>query len=67
MFEQNFAFSLAVFCSHAATSLRFVLFYQLFGSDFFLNGCPDPFIVHSRSSFWLESNLHISLVVFCSR
>ena len=37
-----------VFCSHAAISLWFFLF---FGSDFFLNAFPDPFIVLSRSGF----------------
>ena len=51
MFEQKFAFSLVVFCSHAAISLWFLLFCRFFGSDFFLNGFPNPFIVRSRSSF----------------
>ena len=51
MFEQKFVFSLVVFCSHAAISLRFLLFFQFFGSDFFLNGVSNPFIVRSRSSF----------------
>ena len=32
---------------------------------FFLNGFPNPFIVHSKPSFLLESNLHFSLLVFC--
>ena len=72
MLEQKFAFSLVVFCSHAAISLWFVLFlFQFFESNFFLNGFHNPFIVHSRPSFLLESNLHLSLVVsvrgFCSR
>ena len=40
-----------VFCSHAAISLWFLLFFRLFGLDFFLNGFPNPFIVRSRSSF----------------
>ena len=66
MFEQQFTFSLVVFCSHAAISLWFLMFIQFFGS-FFLNGFPNPGIVHSRPSFLLESNLHFSLVVFCSR
>ena len=39
------------FCSHAAISLRFLLFFQFFWSDFFLNGFPNPFILRSRSSF----------------
>ena len=40
--------------------------FRFFEQDFFLNGFPNPFIVHSRPSFLLESNLHFSLVVFCS-
>ena len=63
MVEQNFAFSLVVFCSHAAISLWF----EFFGSDVFLNGFPNPFLVHSRPSFLLESTFYFSLVVFCSR
>ena len=52
MFEQKFGFSIVVFCSHAAISLLFLLFFSIFfGSDFFLNGFPNPFIVRSRSSF----------------
>ena len=51
MFEQKFAFSLVVFCSHAAISLWFLLFFRFFRSDFFLNGFSNPFIVLSRSSF----------------
>ena len=35
VFEQKFAFSLVIFCSHAAISLRFLLFFQFFGLDFF--------------------------------
>ena len=68
VFEQKFAFSLVVFCSHAAISLWFLLFFFsifLIGF-FFLNGFPNPYIVHSRASFLLESNLHFSLVVFFS-
>ena len=56
MFEQKFAFSLVVFCSHAAIWFWFLLFFQLFGffgSDFFLNGFPNPFIVHSMPSFFV--------------
>ena len=55
------------FCSHAAISLWFLLFFRFFVSDFFLNGSPNPFIVHSRLSFLLESNFLFSLVIFCSR
>ena len=51
MFEQKFALSVVVFCSHAAISLWFLLFYRFFGSDFFLNGFSKPFILRSRSSF----------------
>ena len=61
MLEQNFAFSLVVFCSHAAISLRFLLFLRFLESDF-LNGFPNPFIVHSTPLF--EPNFHFSLVVF---
>ena len=49
MFEQNFAFSLVVFCSHAAISVFYCFFN--FVEIFFLNGFPNPFIVRSRSSF----------------
>ena len=67
MFEQTFAFSLVVFCSHAAISLWFLLFFQFFFvSNFCLNAFPNLFIVHSRRSFLLEANLHFSLVVSCS-
>ena len=52
VFGQKFAFSLVVFCSNAAISLRFLLFFfQFFGLDLFLNGFSNPFIVRSRSSF----------------
>ena len=64
--EQKIYFSLVVFCSHAATSLWFLLFFLFFGSDFFLNGFRNPFMVHSRSSFLFEPNFDFSLVLFCS-
>ena len=64
MFEQKFGFSVVVFCSHAAILLRFLLFFRYFGSDFFLNGFPNPFTAHSRPSFLFELNFHFSLVVF---
>ena len=52
MFEQKFAFSPVVFCSHAAISLRFLLiFFNFLDPIFFLNDFANPFIVHSRSSF----------------
>ena len=47
MSEQKFV----VFCSHAAISLWFSLFFRFFGSDLFLNGFPNSLIVRSRSSF----------------
>ena len=68
VFEQKFAFSLVVFCSHAAISLGILLFFfDFFGLDFFLNGFPSPFIVPSSPSFFLfEQNFHFSLLVSCS-
>ena len=35
-------------------------------SDFFLNGFPNPFIVHSRPSILFEIIFYFPLVVFCS-
>ena len=36
-------------------SLWFSLLFRFFGSEFYLNGFPNPFIVHSRNSFfWLS-------------
>ena len=64
MFEQKLGFSVVVFCSHAAISLLFLLFFRFFGSDFFLNGFPNPFAAHSRPSFLFELNFHFSLAVF---
>ena len=52
------------FCSHAAISLWFLLFFRFFGSNFFLNGFPNPFTAHSRPSFLFELNFHFSLMVF---
>ena len=51
VFEQKFAFSLVVFCSHAAIWLWFLLFFRFFGSIFLLNGFTNPFIIRCRSSF----------------
>ena len=65
MFEQKFAFSLVVFCSHAAISLGFLLFFRFFGSDVFLNGFPNPFTAILGLVFLFELNCHFSLVVFC--
>ena len=53
VFEQKFDFSVVVFCSHAAISLWFLLFFRFFGSDFFLNGFPNPFTAHSKPSFFV--------------
>ena len=38
--------------------------FSIFGSDFFLNGFPNPFKALSRPSFLCELNFHFSLVVF---
>ena len=51
MFEQKFAFSPVVFCSHG--KVQFLLFFKFFGSDYFLNAFSNPFVVHSRLSFLL--------------
>ena len=66
MFEQKFGFSVVVFCSPAAISISFLLFFRFFGLDFFLNSFPNPFTAHCGTNFLLESELHISLVVLCS-
>ena len=34
--------------------------FQFFGSDFFLNGFPNPFIVHSRPSFLVEPSFFLA-------
>ena len=44
----------------------FLLFIQFFGSIFFLNGFPNPFIGHARPSVLFEPNFHFSLMIFCS-
>ena len=44
----------------------FLQFIQFFLSDCFLNGFPNPFIVHSRTSFFLfELNYFFLQVFFC--
>ena len=58
VFEEKFAFSLVVFCSHAAISLGILLCFSIFGPIFFLNGFPNSFIVRSRPSFCLNQNLN---------
>ena len=66
MFERKFAFSLVVFlATHGNFTLIFTAFAILWiGFFFFQNGFPNPFIVHSRSSFLFEPNLYISVMVF---
>ena len=45
-------------------TLIFTVFFRFFGSNFFLDGFPNPFTAHSRPSFLFELNFHFSLVVF---
>ena len=53
MLEQKFAFSLVVFCSHAAISLYFVFdFYSVFDFYFF--------------SKWFSQSIHIPFLVYFS-
>ena len=52
-----------VFCSHAAISLWFLLFFRFFEPDF-LNKDPNSFIVYSRPSFLFEPDVRFSQVVF---
>ena len=54
VFEQKFAFSLVVLCSHVVISFWFLLFFEFVGSDFFLNGFANSFIFHGRPSFLAE-------------
>ena len=44
-----------VFCSHAAISLQFFFycFFDFLDRIFFLNGFPNPFVVHSRPIFFV--------------
>ena len=42
----------------------FTVFFRFLGSDFFLRGFYNPFLVHSGPSFLFEPNLFFSLVVF---
>ena len=55
MFEQTFAFSLVIFCSHAAIYFDFYCFFD-FLDRIFLNGFPDPILVQlnqiSISRWW---------------
>ena len=69
VFEQKFAFSLVVFFVHMLQfHFDFYCFFQFLWIGFlFRNGFPNQFMVHFRTSFLLESNLHFSLVFFCSR
>ena len=45
-------------------SLWFLLLFRFFGSEFYLNGFPNPFIVHSRNSFFLIELNYFFLQVF---
>ena len=59
MFEQKFAFSLVGFfvhMRHFVWFFGFLLFLQVLEWIFFVNGFPNPFTVHFRPSFLLESN-----------
>ena len=53
VFEEKFASSLEIFCSHAAITLEFFLLFCFDFLDriFFLNGSPNAFVVHCRPSF----------------
>ena len=42
----------------------FYFFFNFFGSNFFLNGFPNPFTAHSMPSFLFDLKFHFSLVVF---
>ena len=65
VFERKFAFSLVVFCSHAAIWLLvFTFFFDFLDRIFFLNGFPNPFIVRSWSSF-LFSQWKWNAMFFC--
>ena len=62
MFEQIRSL-VSGFCPYVAISLRFFLFL-IFRLDFFLNGFPNSFIVHTRPRFLFEPNFDFPLVVF---
>ena len=62
MFEQKNRFLASGFLC----TLIFTVFFRFFESDFFLNGFPNPFVVHSRPSFLFEPIFYFSLVLFCS-
>ena len=62
VFEQKLTFSLMVFCSHAAISLRYFTVFSISWIGVFLNGFPNPFFVHFRPRFLFEPNFHFSLV-----
>ena len=56
-------------CGFLFTCSNFTLIFtvsSIFGSDFFLNGFPNPFMVHYTPIYLFEINFHFSLVVFCS-
>ena len=62
MIEQKF--SLVVFLFTCGNFTLIFAVFSSFGSDFFLNGFPSPFIVHFRPRFLFEPNFHFSLMVF---
>ena len=56
MFEQKFGFSVMFFfVLMRQLHFDFYCFFRYFGLDFFLNGFSDPFIVHSRPSFFCSN------------
>ena len=51
-FGQKFAFSLVVFLFTCGNfTLLFTFFFDFLDRIFFVNGFPNPFIVHSSSRF----------------
>ena len=54
-FNKNLLSRRCFLCSHASILLQFLLFLFDFLNRIFLNGFPNPFIVHSRPSFLFET------------
>ena len=65
VFEQKFAFSLAVFLFTCGNFTLF--FFSIFWMGIFLNGFRNPFTAHSRPRFLFELNFYFSLVVLFTR
>ena len=63
VFEQKFAFSLLVFLFTCGNFTLIFTIFSIFWIGFFLNGFTNPFLVHSRHSFF-EPNFNFSLVLF---